>query len=194
MNKKQKPASELMPKDKKAIHILQKRANLFAKQEVDVNERNGIAFIRFELSPDESYGVPYPYVQDILNNVILAKPPFIPYFVAGILNWRGSLITIIDLFKFFHSKSTEHTSLFIIVIHAKDSTVGLLVHRVDGSAYYQPTQLSPPLSLINVAKPKYILGLHEANTAILDVDILISGLNEEIKKSVYRMEDIHGGR
>ncbi|KTC83259.1 chemotaxis protein CheW [Legionella cincinnatiensis] len=196
--KEQKHASELMPKSEDALYILQARAKQLAQQEVDKTQNNGVAFVHFSLSNNEHYGVPYHYVQEILHHVVLVKAPFIPPFIAGIINWRGALITVIDLFQFFHPQPSPHhlkqKNEFIIVINADNITLALLTPQIEGSAIYQPNQLAIPLSSINTAKPEYILGLHHAVTAIIHVEALISSLCLEIKKSLYRRGEIHGNR
>ncbi|CAM2732357.1 chemotaxis signal transduction protein (cheW domain) [Legionella steigerwaltii] len=196
MINEQKNASTLMPKSKAAIQILQARAKQLAKQEVDVSKNHGISFVHFRLGQNESYGVSYQYVQEILHNVTMELPPFVPNFISGVFNWRGALITVVDLIKFFHPHHAEHHSKqdneFIIVIHANNITLGLLANRVEGSEVYQPDQLATPLSAANVANPEYILGLHQAVTAILNVETIISSLNKEIKMRLYKSGESHG--
>lgn len=186
--KEQKHASELMPQSKEALHILQTRAKQLAKQEIDRHEINGVAYVRFKSSQNENYGVPYHYVQEILHNVTVAKPPFVPNFVAGVINWRGTLIPIVDLITFFHSNhvdsNLEHQSEFILVINAQNITLGFIAHQIEGSAIYQPDELKLPLHSMSVANPEYILGLHHAVTAILNIDLLISGISQKIKKNL----------
>lgn len=180
MNRIQKQASELMPKSKEALRILQARAQELAKYEESASESNGIAYVQFRLGQNESYGIAYQYVHEILHNITLAKPPGVPDFIAGVINWRGSLITVVDLLKFFHPDPTEHKNEFIIVCNINDSTLGLLVNRVEGSAVYQSSQLSIPLSSANVTNPEYILGLDQSVTAILNVDVLVAGISQKI--------------
>ena len=194
--KEQKHASELMPTSEKAIEILQARAKQLAKQEIDASENNSVDFICFRLGQNESYGVPYQYVQEVLRNIIVAKPPFVPKFIAGIINWRGALITIVDPIKFFHpnhsGQNAEHNKEFIIIINVHNITLGLLANRIEGSENYQPSQLSLPLSSVDVANPEYILGINHSTTAILNIEVLIPGLVQEIKKSLYRIGEVHG--
>ncbi|MBI2785960.1 MAG: chemotaxis protein CheW [Legionella longbeachae] len=194
--KEQKHASEWMPKSEEALHILQARAQQLAELENETNKSNGIPFVQFRVGKNESYGVPYQYVQEILQNVSLANPPFVPNFIAGVINWRGALITIVDLIKFFHPNYLKHHSEcnneFIIIIQAQHINLGLLSNQIVGSKIYQPDQLATPLSNVNIAAPEYILGLHNAVTAILNIEAFILGLNQETRHSLYRIGEIHG--
>lgn len=196
--KVQKHAAELMPKSEEALRILQARAKQLAAPEVDKTQNNGIAFVHFSLNDKEQYGIPYQHVQEILHHMVLVKPPFTPHFIAGVINWRGALITVIDLCAFFHNQSTtanpHQKNEFIIVINANDITMALLTPQITGSAVYDPEQLATPLSSPDSAKPEYILGLHHAVTAIIHVEALIKSLCLEIKKSVYRRGEVHGNQ
>ncbi|KTC81025.1 chemotaxis protein CheW [Legionella cherrii] len=196
MNKEQQHASALMPKTELAIKILKSRALQLAKQEIDTTKNHGISFVHFKLGQNESYGVSYQYVQEILHNAPVEQPPFVPHFISGVINWRGTLITVVDLNKFFHPQHSEHNpkqdNKFIIIIRANNTTLGLLTYRIEGSETYQPDQLAAPLSAVNIANPEYILGLHHAATAILNVETMISSLNQEIKMRLYKTGESHG--
>ncbi|HHF0524723.1 TPA: chemotaxis protein CheW [Legionella anisa] len=196
MIKEQKHASELMPKSEEGLKILHARAKQLAQQEPGIRKNHGIAFVRFSISKNEIYGVSYQYVQEVLHNTSMAQPPFAPNFIAGVINWRGALITVVDLLKFFHLNQSSHNpnqdNQFIIVVHANNITLGLLVHRVEGSETYLPNQLAAPLSSANVTNSEYILGLHHAVTAIINMEAFISSLSQEIKTRLYKIGEGHG--
>ncbi len=192
--KLQKHASELMPQSENALRILKARAELLAKPEVSAIELRGIDYVRFQLSPNENYGISYQYVYEILHHVTVSKPPCIPYFVAGVINWRGSLITVVDLMKFFHPEYSGKAGEFIIIVSVNNMTLGILAYSIEGSLVYQLSQLNTPLSSTKVANPEYILGLHQSVTAILNIDVLIPGLYQAIRESIYRIGDIHGSK
>lgn len=145
----------------------------------------GISFIGFELHPNEDYGVPYPYVQEILPHTKIEKPPFVPPFIAGVINWQGFLITVVDLNKFFHRKQSKCSNGYIIIISTEESTLGLLVPNITGTAVYQPGQLDSPLSSVGPIHPDYLLGVHHTAIGILHVDALVTGLSLEIKGEVH---------
>lgn len=194
MTKIQKHASELMPRGETELRVLSARAEQLAKKEINVQEVNGTAYVRFQLGTQEHYGISYQYVHEILRHIAVAKPPCVPHFVVGVINWRGSLITVVDLMKFFHPGYLETSGEFIIVINANEITLGILACSIEGGSTFQHNQLSTPLSSIKVANPEYILGLHQATTAILNVDALVSRLNQTIKENIYRIGDPHGSK
>lgn len=193
MGKIQKQASELMPKDEESLRVLRSRAEQLAAYEENQNTRDYIAYVHFKLREQEDYGISYDYVHEILHDVPLARPPGVPDFVAGVMNWRGSLITVVDLLTFFHSSAPSVSRKFVIVTCVNKITLGLLVYQIKGSDYYQEDELSPALIAASVAPPEYILGLHEVAVAILNIDNLLPGLNQEVKKRIMEGE-FYGNR
>lgn len=194
VTKIQKHASELMPQSEVDLRILKARAEQLAKQELNTQDVSGIAYVQFQLSPQEHYGVSYQYVHEILHHVVVAKPPCTPNFVSGVINWRGSLITVVDLMRFFHSEHSGGVGEFILVVSTNDITLGISAYHIEGSSMYQLDQLNAPLLSMDVANPEYILGLHQSITAILNVDALLLGLNQAIKESLYRIGEAHGNK
>lgn len=196
MIKEQKHASTLMPKSEAALKILQERAKVLAKEELDTSDNHGIPFVRFQLDENENYGIAYQYIQEIVHQPAMVLPPLVPNFVAGVINWRGALITVVDLIKFFHPQAAipdeKRDKGYIMVVKSDTITLGLLAHHIEGSALYLPNQLSAPLSSAHVTNPEYILGLDQAVTAIINVESLLTSVSKEIKMRLYKTGDVHG--
>jgi purine-binding chemotaxis protein CheW len=140
----------------------------------------------------EYFGIAYPYVEEILHQVPISKPPCVPNFIAGVINWRGSLITVVDLMKFFHADSLEQPGEFIIVINTNTINLGLLCTSIEGSSYDELMKVGLPLVSAPGISSNYVLGLDREKTAILNVDTLVSSLSQEVKKNTYKIRDTHG--
>lgn len=192
MAKEYKRASELMPKNEASLRILQERAEQLARIDLDKHRNQGISYVKFRIGKNECYGISYEYVHEILQKGTLFKPPCTPDCVAGVINWRGKLITVVDLMTFFHPKQTRCDNEFIIVTNTNDIALGILASHVDGSETYDLVELKSPLSSVNVANPEYILGLHQSTIAILNLEKLLAGLGQEIKEEVYKTGEVHG--
>jgi purine-binding chemotaxis protein CheW len=190
VSKEQKHAAELMPKNEQAIKILQERANELAKPELNASEHQGISFVGFILNQKDSYGISHEYIQEILLRAVPAILPLVPNFVAGVINWRGMLITVVDLLQFFHSDDTRHhdkkNEQCILIVRAQEITLGLLVQHIEGDRTYRLEQLTDSLS-----HPEYILGLHHTFTAIINLEALMAIICQEIKMRLYKIGEVH---
>jgi len=169
-------AHDLMPKHKEASRILLARANHLAIHDLDKKEKEGfISYIKFRLGVNECYGVPYHYTKEVMQHIIPTKVPFVPDFIAGVINRRGSLLAVFDLKKMFHIQSSTVEHGYIILITNQHMTVGFLADSIDGSDTYDPTTLDTALPSEDLTKSDYIIGLHKGVTAIINVDAIFSG-------------------
>jgi len=169
-------AADLMPKSPEAQRILQQRAQALATSQIVRAEAQGIKYISFDLgAAHEHYGIAYNYAREVMNNVTITKIPNTPAHIAGVINRRGALIAVVDLKQFFHTQVSSYTKdSYVIIINAKDTTIGILADDIKGSDMYEPSQLDPPFSFLNLIKPEYIAGLHRGVTAIINVDALLA--------------------
>lgn len=174
-------AADLMPKQKEATRILHERANYLAIHETDTKEKKGfISYIKFRLGANESYGVPYHYTKEVMQHMTPIKVPFLPDFIAGVINHRGALLAVFDLKKLFHIQSSVVNQAYVILITNQHMTVGILADSIDGSDAYDPTALDAALLSEDIIKPEYIVGLHQGLTAIINVDAILS--DPQLKK------------
>lgn len=178
-------ASELMPTNADALRILHERAARFAKIEEKPEALESISYIRFKLF-HEFYGMPYPFIKEVLHKITITQVPLMPSFIAGIINWNGKLLTIIALKKFFNIQGEElhaEKTKSIIVVAAKEMNVGILVDDITNNSTYSPSLLDPPLPQTKDIKSEYIIGLHEGNTAIINIETVLADIKLQLEKS-----------
>ncbi|MCX7884385.1 MAG: chemotaxis protein CheW [Caloramator sp.] len=79
---------------------------------------------------NEKYALTTDIVHGIEKMMSITKVPTAPYYVKGLTNLRGSIITIIDLKTFLNieHKGQEQN---IIVVEIRDERVGFIVDGVD---------------------------------------------------------------
>ena len=181
-----KPVSllDFMPKGIDALQVLAQRSERLAKHvENNVAIDEQVNYIRFRLGKNEFYGIPYHYTKEVMNNIVPNKLPNVPKYIAGIINRRGALLAIVDLKYFFHTeKNTEDKNPYLIIISANGMTVGMLADSIEGSDYYNPASLDPPLTSDGVTKPEYVLGLHKGTTTIINVEAMMLDPQLQVQK------------
>jgi purine-binding chemotaxis protein CheW len=168
-------AAALMPQDSATRKVLEERARALAKpagqqQQHELRDQ----YLRFRLGAVERYGIPYPYLEELLYVGNLARVPCTPAFVAGVVNYRGELLTILDPKQFFRMPALAFVDeARIIVVKHAGMRVGLLVDAVDGNEEYQDSELSPPLSSEGVSNMEYVLGIHDGCVTLLNLKALL---------------------
>ncbi len=168
-------AETLMPREAGFKQILQQRAAVLAGlSEGEDGAEERVQYLRFRLGPMEHYGIPYEFMDTLLYVSDIAVIPGTPACIAGVINYRGVLLTVLDLKQFFHTQAQEPTEeARIMVVSDGRMRVGLLADAVEGNEEYPPTRLAPPLASDGITDIKYIAGIHAGTVTMLNMEALL---------------------
>ncbi|MEA2075347.1 MAG: chemotaxis protein CheW [Euryarchaeota archaeon] len=84
-------------------------------------------FVIFRLG-DEEFGVDVMNIKEIAKITTITRVPHSPDFIEGLINLRGSLVTVINLRKRFISEPKKiDVDSRIIIAELEDKPVGILV-------------------------------------------------------------------
>lgn len=101
----------------------------------------GGQYLTFKLQ-NLSYGVGIENVREINRMSEIAAVPESPDFVAGVMNLRGKVITVVDLRKRLKMPVTEVTKeTCIIVVESEMGHVGVIVDSVQAVIQLQESQI-----------------------------------------------------
>ncbi len=175
-------AADLMPEGEKEKQILFSRSEKLSKKSIDEKElQQEIHYIHFRLGSSESYGIPYDVAKEVIHCVAMTPLPNVPDFIAGVINWRGALVTLLNLKNYFHlSVSILEKNGSIIVVESEGMTVGIVADYILGSSAYRQSSLDAPLPAGVSIKQEYLYGLHNGVTAIINIHTIL----KDIKKHV----------
>jgi purine-binding chemotaxis protein CheW len=173
-------AWSLMPKSSEERQVLQARAKIFAKreqqQDVEVREQ----YIRFRLGESAMYGISYASMEEILPVAKVSRVPCTPDTIAGIVNYRGELLTVLDLKQVFSIKNDDRPAKsWILVIKEGGLKAGLVVDEVDDNDEFALAQLSPPLD-----GNELVRGIHQGKVVILSAASIFAHPALNIDESV----------
>lgn len=179
-------AQSLMPDDEQSLAFLQTRAYQYA-QIPDHNEAmNDLQdYIRFKLGDKELYGIAYHYVEQIIPAQRLTPVPCTGKAIAGVINWRGLLLTVIDTGEFFATNNGHHNTdkNSIVVVSDGMITVGMLVDEIDENAQFSPAQLEAPLTTGAVSNIAFVQGIYQGRVTLLNVAAILSDRQIMINKN-----------
>ena len=136
-----------------------------------------IQWVTFRLA-GETYGINVMQVQEVLRYTEIAPVPGASYHVLGIINLRGSVVTIIDgrlRFALPPGEVTENTR--IVVIETGTHVVGIMVDSVAEVVYLRESEIDHAPNVGNDESSKYIQGVCNKNNELLiliDLDKLLS--------------------
>jgi purine-binding chemotaxis protein CheW len=185
MRNKTRYAIDLMPNDPKSQSTLDERAKRLAQVEIhETKAKENIEYIRFKLGDHEYYGIPYDSAKEVMQKITITPVPHAPDYIAGIINRRGMLLTVLDIKKYFQNglpKSEYGMNSIVIIVYSMGLTVGILVDGIEASDAYDPETINATLPTATSIKAEYILGLHKGKTAIINIDAIFSNLKSQLR-------------
>ena len=144
-----------------------------------VDEANKDRFMTF-LIGEQNYGIDIMHVTEIVGMQDIAEVPDVPAYVKGMINLRGNVIPVIDVRNRFKMEERDYDArTCVVVVTVGESTVGLIVDRVNEVAVIPENQISqPPQGGEAGQGSEYICGLGKQGenvTILLNTSRLIYG-------------------
>ncbi|MDH5395808.1 MAG: chemotaxis protein CheW, partial [Gammaproteobacteria bacterium] len=97
---------------------------------VQDNDDSIVQWVTFHLD-NEKYGIKVMQVQEVLRMTEIAPVPGAPHYVLGIINLRGSVVTVIDTRRRFGLADADaDDETRIVIVEADNNVVGILVDSV----------------------------------------------------------------
>lgn len=155
--------------------ILRKRAMALARNvEQDQGAGASLEVLEFLLTY-ETYAIEMCWVNETYPLKELTPLPCTPPFVAGIINVRGRIVSVIDIRTFFDLPEKGLTELNkVIIVHQGEMEFGILVDEILGTRSISLMEVQPPLPTMTGIREEYLKGITRDRTAILDGGRLLS--------------------
>ncbi len=166
--------------------LLDERARVLAKAPEALDEKESISVVVFSFG-DHRYAIEARYVREIQSLVNLTPVPCTPSFVAGVVNLRGTLYSLVDLRKYLDLPMKGVTDLTqILLVNGAGMELGLLAYEVVGIRSIPITEIKAPLpNDENVAK-EFVTGVTTDLTVILNLEKILNDpkmiVHEEVMK------------
>lgn len=152
--------------------ILQARARSAAR-EPQAGSSESLEVIEF-LMGYERHAIGTALVQEVLALRELTPLPGAPGFVAGIVNVRGRIVSVVDLKAFFGLPAKGLPDLNrVLVVSDGRIEFGLLVDSVTGMRRVPLADLQPPLPTMTGVRAHYLRGITPDRMAVLDIERIV---------------------
>ena len=130
----------------------------------------------------EEYAIGILQVREIIGHRTPTTVPMAPDYVAGVINMRGSVVSVVDLalkFGLPSAEVTKRTCIVIVdvVVGNELTMTGVLVEGVHAVIDLQPDEIEPPPGFGTGTAGQYLLGmgnLGERFLPILDIDRVLT--------------------
>jgi purine-binding chemotaxis protein CheW len=126
------------------------------------------------LIDDELFGLPILCVQDVFHPERLTRVPLAPAEIAGVLNLRGRIVTLIDMRRLLGlGERQEKTRPLAIGVEMRGESYGLLIDSVGEVLKLDDSVREPPPVNLDPRLARVCAGIHRLEgqlLVVLDVD------------------------
>ena len=132
------------------------------------------------------YALPMPAVAEVGRPPSLTRVPGLPSWVAGVANWRGRVLAVIDLRPLLSAETRALDRRGRLVVLTRNGvTTGLLTEGVEGTLDVDPETLEPSLAHLPAVTGALISGQvtdAAGPVGVLDLEAVF-GLADTIARS-----------
>ncbi len=122
---------------------------------------------------NSSYAFPALHVLEIIKLVELEYPEKMPYFIAGILEYKEKVIHIVDLRSILKIETKEYdTNTHILIMQGKESNYGIIVDYISDIKKIDATMIAPPPYSSENYFTKGIYLNNGTSTVVINMDLL----------------------
>ncbi len=160
------------------LKILRKRARLLAQEAEAIKEEDSYCRVVEFMLANERYALELVCIQEVCPLKELTPLPCTPPFVLGIVNFRGQILSVIDLKKFFDIPGYELTNLNrIIILHSDEMEFGILADEVLGVRSILLSEIQPSMPTFTGIRAEYLKGVTKDRVVILNGEKILADKN-----------------
>lgn len=149
--------------------ILHRRAEILAQPvEEPTAEETFLDAVLFQLA-GETYAIALEFLQDVLPLSGLAPIPCTPPFVAGIINVRGQIVSVVSLKTLFDLPAAPETQYQKVLLLSNGEMIfGVIVDRMFGTKPLALSGLQSPPMTLSGFRADYVRGITPDTVILLD--------------------------
>jgi len=136
-----------------------------------------LQWVTFKLEK-ETYGINVMQVQEVLRYTEIAPVPGAPIYVLGIINLRGSVVTVIDTRSRFGLMPAEVSdNSRIVIIESEKQVIGIMVDSVAEVVYLRSSEIDQAPNVGTEESARFIQGVSNRDGQLLilvDLNKLLS--------------------
>ena len=107
-------------------------------------------------------------VQEVIRLSAITEAPHAPPYVAGIINLRGRIVTVVDAgMKLGYGRTTPGPSTRVFIVEDHDEFLGLLVDRVGEVLEVESGAEEPMPANLRPAQARYFKGVNRAGGRVI---------------------------
>lgn len=166
--------------------VLRERARTLAQEEDkdELSDSDAVHVLQFVLG-SELYAFEGKFVREVKVAMDVTPIPCTPTFVAGVVNLRGEIVTVLDTKLLLGLNSENKTTQKLVITRTDQGQVAFLIDDVVGVAPVPMTQLQGPLATMPAEQARRVSGLTGAPMVLIDVEAVMSDPRIVVDEEVF---------
>lgn len=123
---------------------------------------------------DEQFAVETSKVQTISEAITVTKVPKAPEYVKGLINLRGTVISLLDINLLLDAEKSEGNQQSVIILKLEDELIAISVDQVDEVLEIDESIIENVKEDTKKAYVKGIINFIDRIVTFIDIDKLIS--------------------
>ncbi|WP_346356047.1 chemotaxis protein CheW [Azotosporobacter soli] len=166
-------ANENPDADRKAL-IFKARAERLAQEKAATPEGTRHEMLEFQLG-SESYCIETAYVEEVCPLKDYTDLPGTPPFVAGLINVRGRILSLVNIKAFFAltEQSVSETSK-VMILRDGEMEFGVLADEIIGVTEVARQDIEPLLATLEEKRGEWLSGITRCGCAVIDARQLLT--------------------
>ena len=143
--------------------------------------------IEFNIN-NQKYAFDIKYINEVFRPKKVTPIPCTPSFVVGIINFRGKILSVIDIRNFigFTSDTKDFSEVRqVIVVKINELEVGILVDNVLGYYSISLEEIQKNVLTLTEDRKEFIVGIARNSTMIIDIKNVMLSEKIIVNDSVF---------
>ncbi len=123
---------------------------------------------------NQRYGILASDVIEVQAFEQFSPVPGTPAFIAGVMHWRGNVLSLLDLGKLLGIPETGIADIHVcLIVEAAQRRVAVVALEIEEILTVPQSEVKPPPVLPVNIPPEWILGVHDENRIILRMEKIL---------------------
>lgn len=137
---------------------------------------------------NEKYAFDIKYINEVFKPKKVTPLPCTPSFIIGIINFRGKILSVIDIRNFIgftHDIKGFNEVRQVIIVKVNEFEVGILVDNVLGYYSISVEEIQKNVLTLTEDRKEFIVGIARNSTMIIDIKNVMLSEKIIVNDSVY---------
>ncbi len=168
-------------KPERGGEVLRERARKLAEEPSPAQEGDVLEVVEFRIG-SERLAFEAAWVQEVFTPRAIVKVPCTPPFVAGVVNLRGSILSVVDLSLVLDIPAAAQEAKAALLLSDGKMAFGVLAAEVESARTVFHHEIQSPLTTVAEKTTRFQRGILPGAVCLLDARLLLSSPQMRVER------------